>query len=104
MAEVARPDGIDFVSIVTPNPSVITRGGAGSGPQAAAVSRISPGHPERCLEGLANIYNSITDAIEAGRAGNPPPPKPTPLPKIQAVLDGNSCMTSSANNAAWAKL
>ncbi|WP_083902970.1 hypothetical protein [Octadecabacter antarcticus] len=71
------------MSIVTPNPSVITRGGAGSGPQAAAVSRISPGHPERCLEGLANIYNSITDAIEAGRAGNPLPPTPPLCPKFK---------------------
>jgi predicted dehydrogenase len=87
---------------------LITRGGAGSGPQAAAVSRVPPGHPEGYLEGFANIYSGIADAIEAVRAGNPLPPEAALLPGIQAVLDGmsfiNACVTSSANNAAWTRL
>ncbi|MBH1974461.1 MAG: Gfo/Idh/MocA family oxidoreductase, partial [Rhodobacteraceae bacterium] len=33
---------------------LITRGGAGSGPEAARVTRVPPGHPEGYLEGFAN--------------------------------------------------
>jgi predicted dehydrogenase len=87
---------------------LITRGGAGSGPQAAAVSRIPSGHPEGYLEGFANIYSGIADAIEAVRAGDPLPDDAALLPGIQAGLDGmsfiNACVTSSANNAAWTKV
>jgi predicted dehydrogenase len=87
---------------------LITRGGAGSGPQAAAMSRIPPGHPEGYLEGFANIYSGIADAIEAAQAGNPLPCEAALLPGIQAGLDGmafiNACVTSSAGNAAWTKL
>jgi predicted dehydrogenase len=87
---------------------LITRGGAGSGPQAAAVSRIPSSHPEGYLEGFTNIYSGIADAIEAVRAGDPLPDDAALLPSIQAGLDGmsfiNACVTSSANNAAWTKV
>lgn len=87
---------------------LITRSGAGSGPQAAAMSRIPPGHPEGYLEGFANIYSGIADAIEAVQGGNPLPPEAALLPGIQAGLDGmafiNACVQSSAKNAAWTKL
>ncbi len=87
---------------------LITRGGAGSGPQAAAVSRVPPGHPEGYLEGFANIYSGVADAIEAVREGKPLPPEAALLPGIQAGLDGmafiNACVKSSAENGAWTKL
>lgn len=87
---------------------LITRGGAGSGPQAAAMSRIPPGHPEGYLEGFANIYSGIADAIEAVRGGKSLPAEAALLPGIQAGLDGmafiTACVQSSAKNAAWTKL
>jgi predicted dehydrogenase len=87
---------------------LITRGGAGSGPNAAAMSRIPAGHPEGYLEGFANIYAGIADAIEAVRDGKPVPEVTNLLPGIQAGLDGMSfihaCVASSADNAAWTRL
>lgn len=87
---------------------LITRSGAGSGPQAAAMSRIPPGHPEGYLEGFANIYSGAADAIEAVRDGNPVPSEAALIPSIRAGLEGmafvNACVTSSENNAAWTAL
>jgi predicted dehydrogenase len=87
---------------------LITRGGSGSGPAAAAMSRIPAGHPEGYLEGFANIYSGIANAIEAVRDGTPLPPETALLPSIQAGLDGmyfiNACVKSSSDNSAWTKL
>ena len=41
----------------------ITRGGAGAIPAANEVSRIPPGHPEGYLEGFANIYSDVANAL-----------------------------------------
>lgn len=87
---------------------LITRGGAGSGPQAAAVSRIPPGHPEGYLEGFANIYTGAADAIEAHRDGKDAPAEAALLPGIQAGMDGmafiEACVRSSQANSGWHKL
>ena len=42
----------------------ITRGGAGAFNDANDVSRIPPGHPEGYLEGFANIYTDIANALQ----------------------------------------
>jgi len=55
-------------------PRRITRMGAGSGPVAARVSRVPPGHPEGYLEGFANIYAEAARAIRAHREGRPVEP------------------------------
>lgn len=85
---------------------LITRGGAGAGPAAAAVSRVPAGHPEGYLEAFANIYSGAADLIEAARQGKPLPPHP--LPGIQEGMAGmrfiDACVRSSAKNAAWVKL
>ncbi len=87
---------------------LLTRNGPGSGPQAAAVSRIPAGHPEGYLEGFANIYTGIADAIEAARDGKPRPAGAALLPGIDAGLAGmafiDACVRSSADNAAWTKV
>ena len=41
----------------------ITRGGAGAIPAANEVSRIPSGHPEGYLEGFANIYSDVANAL-----------------------------------------
>src|SRR4029450_7618792 len=50
---------------------LLTRGGAGSGPAAARVTRVPPGHPEGYLEGFANIYAEVARAIRAHREERP---------------------------------
>ncbi|WP_242679103.1 Gfo/Idh/MocA family protein [Rhodobacter calidifons] len=86
---------------------LITRGGAGSGPEAARVSRIPPGHPEGYLEGFANIYTEAARAIRAAKAGTPVP-EGTTFPGLKEGLEGvafvDACVRSSARNGAWVSL
>jgi len=86
---------------------LITRGGAGSGPEAGRVSRIPPGHPEGYLEGFATIYHEAARAIRAAKAGEPVPPGTT-FPGLKEGLEGvafvDACVRSSARNGAWVGL
>jgi len=86
---------------------LITRGGAGSGPAAARVTRVPPGHPEGYLEGFANIYKEAAAAILAARSGKKPD-KAVVFPTVQDGLKGvafvEACVRSSARNAAWVNL
>ncbi|OYW59533.1 MAG: oxidoreductase [Rhodobacterales bacterium 12-65-15] len=86
---------------------LITRGGAGSGPEAARMTRVPPGHPEGYLEGFANIYAEAARAIHAAKAGTSPP-KDTTFPGLKEGLDGvafiDACVRSSARNASWVSL
>ncbi|MCJ8145243.1 Gfo/Idh/MocA family oxidoreductase [Ancylobacter sp. A5.8] len=86
---------------------LITRNGAGSGPEAARVSRIPPGHPEGYLEAFANIYAEAARAIRAHRTGTPPPDG-TLYPTLADGLAGmrfiDACVQSSKRNAAWITL
>jgi predicted dehydrogenase len=86
---------------------LITRGGAGSGPEAARVSRVPPGHPEGYLEGFANIYAEAARAIRAAKAGSALP-EGTTFPGLKEGLEGvafvDACVRSSARNGAWAAL
>jgi predicted dehydrogenase len=86
---------------------LITRGGAGSGPAAARMTRIPSGHPEGYLEGFANIYTEVAHAIKAARAGKKPP-KDVTFPGIQDGIEGmafiEACVKSSKQNAKWVKV
>ena len=86
---------------------LITRNGAGSGADAARVSRIPPGHPEGYLEGFATIYSEAADAIEAYRTGTARAAEVT-FPTIDDGLKGvafvDACVRSSARNGAWVTL
>ncbi|MFN3577787.1 MAG: Gfo/Idh/MocA family protein [Tabrizicola sp.] len=86
---------------------LITRGGAGSGPEAARVTRVPPGHPEGYLEGFANIYSEAARAIRAARTGTPVPDGTT-FPGLKEGLEGvafvDACVRSSARNGAWVSL
>ena len=87
---------------------LITRNGAGSGPQAAAVSRIPPGHPEGYLEGFATIYSGAADAIRAVQSAESLPESARLLPGIEEGMAGmrfiDACVKSSNQNAAWVAL
>ncbi|MFN3994788.1 MAG: Gfo/Idh/MocA family protein [Tabrizicola flagellatus] len=86
---------------------LITRGGAGSGPEAARVTRVPPGHPEGYLEGFANIYTEAARAIRAAKAGAAVP-EGTTFPGLKEGLEGvafvDACVRSSAKNGAWTAL
>ncbi|MGH8224198.1 MAG: Gfo/Idh/MocA family protein [Woeseiaceae bacterium] len=50
-------------------PRRITRGGPGSGDEAARATRIPAGHPEGYIEAFATVYSDIAEAIRAARDG-----------------------------------
>ena len=86
---------------------LITRGGAGSGPEAGRVTRVPPGHPEGYLEGFANIYTEVARAIKAKRARRKVD-KDVSFPGIADGVAGmafiEACVKSSAKNGRWTKL
>ncbi|MBT9292413.1 Gfo/Idh/MocA family protein [Prosthecodimorpha staleyi] len=47
----------------------ITRGGDGASPEAGRLTRVPFGHPEGYIEGFANIYREIADALAARKSG-----------------------------------
>lgn len=88
-------------------PRLITRGGAGSGPEAARVTRVPPGHPEGYLEGFANIYAEAARAIRAAQGGQAPDSGvvyPTLADGVAGVAFVDACVRSSRRNAAWVSL
>ena len=82
----------------------ITRGGAGSLQSANDVTRIPPGHPEGYLEGFANIYTEVADAIIDFNNGNYDPKKYL-FPKVEDGLEGirfiERSIASNASNSSW---
>lgn len=77
---------------------IFTRGGAGLGGGAGDWTRVPPGHPEGYLEGFANLYSDVADAIRGtGDAGL--------VPGIAAGLEGmwfiRAAQQSSAADGAW---
>lgn len=86
---------------------LITRAGAGAGPEAARVTRVPSGHPEGYLEGFANIYTEVARAIKAARSGKKPD-KDVMFPGIEDGVAGmafiEACVKSSKANAKWVKV
>jgi predicted dehydrogenase len=86
---------------------LITRSGNGANDAANNVSRIPPGHPEGYLEGFANIYTDVAQAIIArrndGRADGE-----SLFPTIQDGLAGmafvKAAVDSSKRGGAWVKV
>jgi predicted dehydrogenase len=88
-------------------PRLVTRGGAGSGPEAGRVTRVPPGHPEGYLEGFANIYAEAARAIRAARNGKKPD-KGVIYPTVEDGLKGmqfvEAAVKSSARGGKWVKV
>ncbi|MBS7537823.1 Gfo/Idh/MocA family protein [Ancylobacter lacus] len=86
---------------------ILTRAGAGAGPEAGRVSRTPAGHPEGYLEGFANIYAEAARAIRARRAGLPPDPAVT-FPGIAEGVAGlafiEAAVASSRAGGVWTAL
>ena len=100
------PNQLWFTPLGQPK-RLITRGGAGSSPEAARITRVPPGHPEGYLEGFANIYTEAARAIRAAKNGTPIPDG-TIFPGLKEGLEGvafvDACVRSSARNGAWVGL
>ncbi|MEK0165806.1 Gfo/Idh/MocA family oxidoreductase [Phaeobacter sp. A36a-5a] len=88
------PNQMSFTRFGEPK-QILTRGGAGIGPDW---TRVPPGHPEGYLEGFATLYTDIAEVIE-NRTDNPL------LPGLQAGLDGmwfiSAAQASSADGGSW---
>lgn len=86
---------------------LLTRGGAGSLPEAARVTRIPSGHPEGYLEGFATIYSEAAEAIIAARGGASTDPAVT-YPTVEDGLAGmafiEAAVASSRAGGRWTTL
>jgi len=96
-----------FWSPLNQSTRIVTRGGPDSGEAAGRVTRIPPGHPEGYLEGFANIYTEVAQAIKAARSGKKPP-KGVHFPTIEDGVKGmafvEAAVKSSRANGKWVKL
>lgn len=101
-----QPNELWFTSLGEPK-RLITRAGAGSGEDAARISRVPPGHPEGYLEGFANIYAEAARAILARRRCETVDPDVV-YPDVYDGLKGmgfvDACVRSSGRDGAWIKL
>ena len=101
-----QPNHLWFTPFGEPK-RLLTRAGAGAGPDAARVSRIPSGHPEGYLEGFATIYAEAARAIRAARSGAKPDADvvfPTAADGLEGVAFVDACVRSSKADGAWVKL
>lgn len=83
---------------------LLRTGVAGTGPEAAAVTRVPSGHPEGYIEAFANVFREFAELVASGRL----PSAQSTVPGISAALRGmafvETTVASSASGAAWRKL
>ncbi len=86
------------------NQQIVTRNGAGADAANRRMSRVPAGHPEGYLEGFANLYAEIADAIVATRTGVPPS-KDVLYPSIDDGVRGlafiEAAIRSSREGGVW---
>ena len=86
---------------------ILSRGGAGLGPDAARVTRIPSGHPEGYLEAFATVYTEIAAAIRARRTGKRAPREviyPGLVDGVRGLGFVDAAVRSSARGGRWIKL
>ena len=85
---------------------IITRNGSGANEQANRISRIPAGHPEGYLEGFANIYSEVANALEAIKDGETVDQAvafPTVNDGVKGVAFIDAAVSSSEKGAVWVK-
>lgn len=88
-------------------PRKITRGGHGALEVAARLTRVPGGHPEGYIEGFANVYSEIAEAIRAARTGRSVDAAvsfPTGADGEKGVAFVEAAVRSSAAGATWVDL
>jgi predicted dehydrogenase len=99
-----NPNELNFLPFGQPAQR-ITRGGAGTGAAAAAVTRIPAGHPEGYLEGFATLYREVATAIRASRNGDSTHGVfPRGEDGLKGVAFVEATVRSSAAGAAWVEV
>ncbi|WP_131196453.1 Gfo/Idh/MocA family protein [Lichenihabitans psoromatis] len=86
---------------------ILTRGGPGTGPDAARATRIPPGHPEGYLEAFATIYSEAAEAILAARDGHTAGHDviyPTLDDGVKGLAFIEAALRSSQSGATWVEL
>ncbi|UDL96390.1 Gfo/Idh/MocA family oxidoreductase [Lichenihabitans sp. PAMC28606] len=86
---------------------ILTRGGPGTGPDAARATRIPPGHPEGYLEAFATIYSEAAEAILAARDGHTAGHDvlyPTLDDGVKGLAFIEAALRSSQAGATWVEL
>ena len=89
------------------NQQIVTRNGAGADPANRRMSRVPAGHPEGYLEGFANLYTEIADAIVAARDGGRPSPDvlyPTIDDGVRGLAFIEAAVRSSGAGGIWTKI
>ena len=86
----------------------LTRAGHGVSEVANRISRTPAGHPEGYLEGFANLYRDIADALVLHQQGKMLPPELQLIPGIDEGIAAMSfieaVVSSSKNNSQWVLL
>lgn len=86
-------------------PSILSRGGHGSGEEANAATRIPSGHPEGYLEGFAQLYNDFADQLVARLSNETPTALSLQAPGIKEGVDGvrfiERAVASSKSGGGW---
>lgn len=84
---------------------LLTRSGAGTGPEAARVTRIPAGHPEGYLEGFANLYADAAELLWARMEERDPDPATALLPTVTDGVKGvkfiEAVVESSRHGGRW---
>ena len=86
---------------------ILTRGGPGTGPDAARVTRVPPGHPEGYLEAFATVYSEAAEAILAAREGRKPGQDvayPTLDDGVKGLAFIDAAVRSSQAGAVWVEV
>ncbi len=100
------PNYLWFTRLGQPK-QLLTRNGAGTGEASKRLSRIPPGHPEGYLEGFANIYSEVAEALLAARNGGAPDAA-VAFPTVEDGLKGmrfiEAAIASSKAGNVWASL
>jgi predicted dehydrogenase len=101
-----NPNQLWHTSFAQPT-RLITRGGSGASDGANRLSRIPPGHPEGYLEGFANIYSEVADALQSivhGTALDAAVEFPTVEDGVRGVEFIEAAVESSTAGAKWVSL
>jgi predicted dehydrogenase len=101
-----QPDHLHWSPFGRPT-QVISRGSGAANAAAARLSRIPAGHPEGYLEGFANVYGEIAQAIVAARKGTRPDREviyPGITDGLKGVVFIEAAVKSAAKGGAWIKL
>jgi predicted dehydrogenase len=88
-------------------PQILSRGTGSAGPAAARMTRVPPGHPEGYLEGFANIYTEVANAIRAARSKKKLDPAvmfPTVADGVSGIAFIEAAVKSSAKDGKWVKV